>query len=110
MNSDLLKRNIENVLRRIEEAAKRSNRKSEEIKLIAVSKNVEPERINLAFELGLRDFGENRVQELLKKIDLVNPEVKFHMIGHLQTNKVKYLIDKVETIQSIDSIKLAKEN
>lgn len=109
MNSDLLKRNIENVLRRIEEAAKRSNRKSEEIKLIAVSKNVEPERINLAFELGLRDFGENRVQELLKKIDLVNPEVKFHMIGHLQTNKVKYLIDKVETIQSIDSIKLAKE-
>lgn len=109
MNPDLLKQNIENVLKRIENAAKRSNRKSEDIKLIAVSKNVEPERINLAFEFGLKDFGENRVQELLRKYNLVNPEIKFHMIGHLQTNKVKYLIDIVETIHSVDSIKLARE-
>lgn len=109
MNSDTLKRNIESVLERIEKAAQKSNRNPQEIKLIAVSKNVEPERINLAFEYGLKDFGENRVQELLKKFDFVNPEINFHMIGHLQTNKVKYLIDKVLSIQSVDSIKLAKE-
>lgn len=109
MNSDTLKRNIESVLERIEKAAQKSNRNPQEIKLIAVSKNVEPERINLAFEYGLKDFGENRVQELLKKFDSVNPDVNFHMIGHLQTNKVKYLIDKVVSIHSVDSIKLAKE-
>lgn len=109
MNSDILKRNIEIVLNRIESAANKSGRKFEEIKLIAVSKNVEPERINLAFEFGLKDFGENRVQELIKKFDSVNRQANFHMIGHLQTNKVKYLIDRVKTIQSIDSIKLAKE-
>lgn len=60
MDSDILKRNIESVLERIEKAAKKSNRNPQEIKLIAVSKNVEPERINLAFEYGLKDFGENR--------------------------------------------------
>lgn len=109
MDSDTLKRNIESVLERIEKAAKKSKRNPQEIKLIAVSKNVEPERINLAFEYGLKDFGENRVQELLKKFDFVKPEINFHMIGHLQTNKVKYLIDKVVSIQSVDSIKLAKE-
>jgi pyridoxal phosphate enzyme (YggS family) len=109
MNSDILKRNIEIVLNRIESTANKSGRKFEEIKLLAVSKNVEPERINLAFEFGLKDFGENRVQELIKKFDFVNRQANFHMIGHLQTNKVKYLIDRVKTIQSIDSIKLAKE-
>ncbi|MCX8057043.1 MAG: YggS family pyridoxal phosphate-dependent enzyme [Ignavibacteria bacterium] len=106
---DLLKQNIENVLSRIETAARRSGRASSEIKLIAVSKNVEPERINLAYEYGLKDFGENRVQELLKKFELVNPQINFHMIGHLQTNKVKYLINRVKSIHSVDSIKLAKE-
>ncbi|MFN4111732.1 MAG: YggS family pyridoxal phosphate-dependent enzyme, partial [Ignavibacteria bacterium] len=109
MNVDNLKENIEIVLRKIENAAIRSGRKFQEIKLIAVSKNVEPERINLAFELGLRDFGENRVQEFLKKYNDVRREINFHMIGHLQTNKVKYLVDKIRSIHSIDSIKLAKE-
>ncbi len=109
MEIDTLKRNIENVLLRIEKAAQRSGRNPEEIKLIAVSKNVEPERINLACELGLRDFGENRVQELVSKIDYVNGQANFHMIGHLQTNKVKYLVNKVKSIHSVDSIKLVKE-
>lgn len=109
MNVDNLKENIEIVLRKIENAALRSGRKFQEIKLIAVSKNVEPERINLAYELGLRDFGENRVQELLKKYDAVKREINFHMIGHLQTNKVKYLVDKIRSIHSVDSIKLARE-
>ncbi len=109
MNIDLLKRNIDSVHQKIEEAAKRSGRNPEEIKLIAVTKNVNPELINLAFDFGLKDFGENRVQELVKKINLVYSEVNFHMIGHLQTNKVKYLVNKVKSIHSIDSLKLAKE-
>ena len=109
MNFDLLKRNIDSVHQKIEEAAKRSGRNPEEIKLIAVTKNVNPELINLAFDFGLKDFGENRVQELVKKINLVYSEVNFHMIGHLQTNKVKYLVNKVKSIHSIDSLKLAKE-
>ncbi len=109
MTIERLKQNIENVLERIEKAASKNGRKKEEIKLIAVTKTIEPETINLAFKVGLKDFGENRVQELLKKFDLVNSETNFHMIGHLQTNKVKYLIDRVKSIHSIDSIKLARE-
>lgn len=108
-NSDLLKRNIETVLTRIESAAQKSGRNPDDIKLIAVTKNIEPETINLASEFGLKDFGENRVQEFLKKFDLVRHDINFHMIGHLQTNKVKYLVDKIKSIHSIDSIKLAKE-
>lgn len=109
MNVDSLKKNIEIVLNKIENAAIRSGRNPQEIKLIAVSKNVEPEIINLAYELGLKDFGENRVQDLLKKIEAVNSEINFHMIGHLQTNKVKYLVGKISSIHSIDSIKIANE-
>ncbi|MGB9664919.1 MAG: YggS family pyridoxal phosphate-dependent enzyme [Ignavibacteria bacterium] len=109
MSPEQLKENIERVLERIEKTALKSGRKPDEIKLIAVTKTVDPETINLAFKFGLKDFGENRVQELLKKFDYVIPEANFHMIGHLQTNKVKYLIDKVKTIHSIDSIKLAQE-
>lgn len=108
-NSDLLKRNIETVLTRIESAAQKSGRNPNDIKLIAVTKNIEPETINLASEFGLKDFGENRVQEFLKKFDSVRHDINFHMIGHLQTNKVKYLVDKIKSIHSIDSIKLAKE-
>lgn len=108
-NSDLLKRNIESVLTRIESAAQKSGRNPNDIKLIAVTKNIEPETINLASEFGLKDFGENRVQEFLKKFDLVRYDINFHMIGHLQTNKVKYLVHKIKSIHSIDSIKLAKE-
>lgn len=109
MSPDLLRQNIEQVLERIEKAALKCGRKPQEIKLIAVTKTVDAETINLAFDFGLKDFGENRVQELLKKFDKVNPSASFHMIGHLQTNKVKYLIDKVKSIHSIDSLKLAQE-
>lgn len=104
-----LKQNIENLKERIHKAVIKSGRQKDEIKIIAVTKQVTPEVINESIKLGLKDFGENRVQELLKKIDRVNSEARFHMIGHLQTNKIKYLIGRVESIQSIDSIKLAKE-
>jgi len=109
MSPEQLRQNIETVLLRIEKAATKSGRKPEEIKIISVTKNINPETINLAFKFGLKDFGENRVQELLKKFDLVNPSANFHMIGHLQTNKVKYLVNKVKSIHSIDSKKLARE-
>lgn len=104
-----LKENIERVRERIVNACDKVGRKVEELKLIAVTKQVSPEIINEAIELGITDIGENRVQEILKKIDLINHQAKIHMIGHLQTNKAKQIIGKVETIQSIDSLKIANE-
>lgn len=77
--------------------------------LIAVSKTKPIEEIQKVYDLGIRDFGENKVQELLTKIDVLPKDIKWHMIGHLQTNKVKDIIDKVYMIHSVDSIKLAKE-
>ena len=76
--------------------------------LVAVTKTHTVEEINAAIDCGITDIGENKVQEILEKYDRVKP-VRWHMIGHLQTNKVKYIIDKVDLIHSVDSIKLAKE-
>lgn len=76
------------------------------IKLVAVTKKHTKEEIDALYHLGVRTFGENRVQEFLEKYD---PNYTWHIIGHLQTNKVKYIIDKVELIESVDSLKLAKE-
>ncbi len=78
-------------------------------KLIAVSKTQSVEKMMEAYNVGVHDFGENHVQELLEKIDKMPKDTKWHMIGHLQTNKVKYIIGKVELIHSLDSIKLANE-
>ncbi len=104
-----LRENIDLVQSRIENACRKSGRNVNEIKLIAVSKNVPAEIISEAAALGLKDFGENKAQELMSKLDKVTKDARFHMIGHLQTNKVKYLVGKVESIQSIDGVKLAKE-
>ncbi len=103
--------NIKNVKERIANAATRSGRKLEDITLIAVTKTMDVEIINQAIQFGVRDIGENRVQEIQKKYDYVNnkEEMKWHLIGHLQTNKVKYIIDKVHLIHSVDSFKLASE-
>lgn len=76
--------------------------------LCAVTKTHTPEEMNIAIDAGVTDIGENKVQEILDKYDEVKP-VRWHMIGHLQTNKVKYIIDKVSLIHSVDSLKLAKE-
>ncbi|MPQ43987.1 YggS family pyridoxal phosphate-dependent enzyme [Clostridium tarantellae] len=81
----------------------------EEVKVIAVSKTKPIEDMNKVYDLGLRDFGENKVQEFLYKFENFKKDVKWHLIGHLQTNKVKYIVGKVELIQSLDSIKLLKE-
>ncbi len=78
-------------------------------RLIAVSKIKPVSDIMEAYEAGIRDFGENHVQEILEKIDKLPKDIRWHMIGHLQTNKVKDIVDKVYLIHSVDSIKLAKE-
>lgn len=106
---DFIKTNISDVRLRIEKAAMRSGRKAEDITLIAVSKTVEPDRILKALDEGIYNLGENKVQELCEKYDIINRDCKWHLIGHLQTNKVKYIIDKVQMIHSVDSAELAEE-
>ena len=103
-----IRSNLTKVHDRIRAAAEGAGRQEEDVLLVAVSKTRTPEEINIAIEAGVTDIGENKVQEIMDKYDAVRP-VKWHMIGHLQTNKVKYIIDKVDMIHSVDSLKLAKE-
>jgi len=103
-----IKKNLETVRGQISEAAQTVGRDGDDVILVAVSKTRTPEEINIAIDAGTTDIGENKVQEIMDKYDDVKP-VRWHMIGHLQTNKVKYIIDKVDMIHSVDSIKLAKE-
>ncbi|MDW7675903.1 MAG: YggS family pyridoxal phosphate-dependent enzyme [Bacillota bacterium] len=91
-------------------ASKQSHRDGTEIKLVAVTKTLPIEAITNVYDLGIYDIGENKVQELLEKYDqLKHLNINWHFIGHLQTNKVKYVVDKVSLIHSVDSFKLAKE-
>ncbi len=103
-----IKENLEEVERRITAAAEKSGRSREDITLIAVTKTHPPEMMNEAIMLGATDIGENKPQEVRDKFDRVLP-ARWHLIGHLQTNKVKYVIDKVCLIHSVDSIKLMDE-
>ena len=103
-----IKKNLESVRAKISEAAETVGRDGDEVILVAVSKTRTPEEINTAIDAGTSDIAENKVQEIMDKYDDIKP-VRWHMIGHLQTNKVKYIIDKVDMIHSVDSIKLAKE-
>ncbi|SHJ60673.1 hypothetical protein SAMN02745163_02254 [Clostridium cavendishii DSM 21758] len=80
-----------------------------DVKLVAVSKYKPIEMLQEAYEAGIRDFGENKVQELQDKYDKFHKDVKWHFIGHLQTNKVKYIVGKVNLIHSLDSVKLLNE-
>lgn len=105
-----IKENIDEILKRKNEAALRCGRSPEDITIIAVSKTVDGSRAREAVMGGLENLGENRVQEIMNKYDeLQDLQVKWHMIGHLQKNKVKYIIDKVELIHSVESIELAAE-
>lgn len=104
-----IKQNIAEIEQRIEEAAKKSGRKREDILLLAVSKTIDVPHIKQAVDCGLKELGENRVQEILEKYEPMGENVSWHLIGHLQTNKVKYIIDKVKMIHSVDSMKLAEE-
>ena len=104
-----IKKNIQAINEKISDIALSCGRDPDDIVLIAVTKTVSPSNISKALEAGLQNFGENRVQELVEKYDKIDKKAKWHLIGSLQTNKVKYIIDKVELIHSLDRIKLAKE-
>lgn len=100
--------NYQNVLNKISSAIEKSNRKAEDITLLAAIKTVDSDTINYAINKGISYIGENKVQEFLSKNDSII-DAHRHFIGHLQTNKVKDIIGKVELIHSVDSLKLAKE-
>lgn len=104
----MLKENLEFVENEIQEACRRAKRDSSEVTLIAVSKTKPVEALREAYDLGVRVFGENKVQELADKYEELPKDIHWHMIGHLQRNKVKYIIDKVDLIHSVDSIRLAE--
>lgn len=105
-----IEENIKEIRDRIAEAAIRSGRNPEDVRLMAVTKTVEPYFINHAIHCGIDLIGENRVQEFLgKKPELDLDGVDCHLIGHLQTNKVRQIVGEVSTIQSVDSLKVAKE-
>ena len=106
---DNIQVNIADIKEEIKKICHGCGRDPEDITLIAVTKTIDTERINYAVDCGVADLGENKVQEIMDKYDTVSKKVKWHLIGHLQTNKVKYIIDKVGLIHSVDSIKLAEE-
>jgi len=102
--------NIKNVRERIKRACERSGRNENEIKIVAVSKTFPPDFIKFAYEGGIRDFGENYVQEALKKInELKELKITWHFVGHLQKNKAKFIPGNFEYLHSLDSIELLKE-
>ena len=104
----MLKENLQEVEERIAAACMRAGRRREDVTLIAVSKTKPVDMLREAYDLGIRVFGENKVQELTEKYDRLPEDIRWHMIGHLQTNKVKYIVGKTELIHSVDSLKLAE--
>ena len=104
----MLARNLQNVETKIQGACQRAGRSRDEITLIAVSKTKPTEMLAEIYQEGVRDFGENKVQELTNKYEQLPQDINWHMIGHLQRNKVKYIIDKVKLIHSVDSLRLAE--
>ena len=104
----MLKEQLENVESKVAAACERAGRKREEVTLIAVSKTKPVEMLEEAYDLGVRVFGENKVQELTGKYEVLPKDIHWHLIGHLQTNKVKYIVDKAELIHSVESLKLAQ--
>jgi pyridoxal phosphate enzyme (YggS family) len=105
----MIKDNLDLVEQNIKEACVRSGRERSAVKLIAVSKTKPVSLLQEAYDCGCRDFGENHVQEIVEKYDKLPKDIRWHMIGHLQKNKVKYIIDKVCMIHSVDSYDLARE-
>ena len=111
MNLNYIEENLNLIRGKINNAVlNRDNKYSGEVRLLAVTKTVDADKINFAISKGVNLIGENRVNELLEKYDKLNKDgLEIHFIGNLQTNKVKYIIDKVSLIQSVDSIRLAEE-
>ena len=105
----MIKENLEEVREKIRQACQRSGRREEEVTLISVSKTKPVEMLEEAYEAGSRDFGENRVQEIMEKYGQMPEDVRWHMIGHLQKNKVRQVIDKAVLIHSVDTVELAEQ-
>ncbi|MEG1311297.1 MAG: YggS family pyridoxal phosphate-dependent enzyme [Romboutsia sp.] len=105
----IIKENLNCLRTSIENSAKKANRNREEITLLAVTKNVDVDSVLEAINSGITDVGENKPQELARKYELIGDKVKWHLIGSLQTNKVKYIIDKVHMIHSLDRQSLCEE-
>lgn len=106
---DTIAENIKNVEKNIRSACLRAGRDPGDVTLIAVSKTKPLPALKEAYRYGCRHFGENKVQELVNKYEQLPKDIKWHMIGHLQRNKVKYIIDKAYLIHGVDSLKLAEE-
>lgn len=104
----MIKENLAYVENEIQKACQNCGRAREDVTLIAVSKTKPVSDLREAYDLGIRVFGENKVQELVDKYEALPKDIKWHMIGHLQRNKVKYIIDKVDLIHSVDSVRLAE--
>lgn len=105
----MLKDNYDEIAGNICNACEKSGRKPEEVTLIAVSKTKPVSMLKEIYDHGCRDFGENKVQELVEKYEAMPKDIRWHLIGHLQRNKVKYVVDKAFLIHSVDSLKLAEE-
>ena len=105
---EFIKKNLEEVEEKICAACKRAGRERSEVTLIAVSKTKPVEMLEACMENGITTFGENKVQELCSKYEVLPKELHWHLIGHLQRNKVKYITDKAELIHSVDSLRLAE--
>ena len=103
-----LQQRLKSTLEEIRKAAEACGRDPKDVTLVAVSKTKPVELIQEAYDMGYRVFGENKVQELTAKYEIMPKDIEWHLIGHLQTNKVKYIVDKVAMIHSVDSVKLAK--
>jgi pyridoxal phosphate enzyme (YggS family) len=106
---EAIRNNLEIINEKIKKAALKANRNPEEIKLVAVTKTATIEQIKEATSAGVKIIGENKVQEAKEKYQIMTTDTEWHLIGHLQTNKVKYAIEIFDCIQSVDSIKLTKE-
>ena len=105
----MLKENLQSVEENIKKACEKAGRKREDVTLIAVSKTKPIEMLQKIYDQNIRNFGENKVQEMCDKMEVLPKDIKWHMIGHLQTNKIKYIIGKTELIHSVDSLHLAQE-
>lgn len=105
----MIKENVAEVEARIQAACERAGRRREEVTLIAVSKTKPVRDIYEVMETGIKDFGENKVQEMCDKMEMIQQPLNWHMIGHLQRNKVKYIVDKATLIHSVDSLRLAQQ-
>lgn len=105
----MLAKNYDYVQKQIDDACDKAKRNREDVQLIAVSKTKPVSMLEELYEHGCRDFGENKVQELVEKYETLPKDIRWHMIGHLQRNKVKYIVDKVYLIHSVDSLRLAEE-